>query len=339
DILFPVIIGVLYFLIDLTLVVWISPLGRFAGFAAMIVPAILCLMMLRKPLCFSLALGVLLMAGVFYQDYHGQIVSRSRSFFGVYKVARVLSPPSHTLSHGSTIHGRQSFEPDRIDEPLSYYHTTGPVGQVYSAFALGDTVHPVAVVGLGAGSMATYAEPGRRMDFYEIDPAVARIALDTRCFLYLSRANGILRIRLGDARLSLRDAKETYGLIVLDAFSSDAIPVHLLTKEALGIYLSRLSENGILAFHISNRYLDLEPILRNLAADHGLFCLYQSDVRDERMQARGIGTSLWMAMSRHEKAFDKAPMTTGGWIMEKGSTGMRIWTDDYSPIAEIFRWR
>lgn len=339
DLILPLALGLAYLVIDGALARSGLVPGRVASSVAMAIPAAVAFRFLGKPVRMALACGVLLFAAAFVQDYHGQIIRRERSFFGVYKVSTEESPALHTLTHGTTVHGREWFLSGRIDEPLTYYHPTGPAGRIYETFRLGDTTSPVAVVGLGAGSMAAYAESGRAMDFYEIDPAMEGIARDPRCFQYLARSRGRVRVRLGDARLSLRSAAEKYGLIVLDAFSSDAIPVHLLTRQALSIYLACLSDDGILAFHISNNYLDLAPVLRNLAAERGLFCLLCDDVKSAELQGRGVSSSLWVVMGRHEKTFDKPPITSGGWIRLIGATGDRTWTDDYAPVASVFRWR
>src|SRR5262249_31990557 len=156
------------------------------------------------------------------------------------------------------------LDPGRRREAGSYFHRTGPVGQLFDA--LGETGAPrhVGVTGLGIGTLVSYGRSGQAWTFYEIDPAVVRVAEDDRYFTYLSdaRAAGIeVRIVPGDARLQMVGAPEkAYDLLFLDAFSSDSVPVHLLTVEALELYLSKLADGGVLALNISNRYLDLEPV-------------------------------------------------------------------------------
>src|SRR5262249_38021787 len=162
----------------------------------------------------------------------------------------------HCLVHGSTLHGRQSLDPKRRGEPLAYYHPSGPIGRVFDIFQQKQVPRNMAVIGLGAGALACYAQPGERITFYEIDPAVYRIASDPRYFTYLPDAEqrgAKVAVVLGDARLRLREGPDgAFGLIVVDAFSSDAIPIHLLTEEAFALYLSKLAEGGLLAVHISN---------------------------------------------------------------------------------------
>ena len=184
------------------------------------------------------------------------------------------------LYHGTTLHGAQSLSPSRRREPLTYYHRTGPLGQVFTTFSRKSSKSRVAIIGLGTGTMACYGEPGQNWTFYEIDPAVERIARDKRYFTFLRDSPAKVEVVLGDARLSLAKAPDhQYDLIVLDAFSSDAIPVHLITREALKLYLSKLADHGILAFHISNRYLNLKPVLGDLARDANLACLVQEDLK------------------------------------------------------------
>ena len=222
-----------------------------------------CFAFKARPIRLGLGLGaVLLVAGTYTSNY-GRVLYQHRNYFGVLRVAYVASGNFNRLIHGNTLHGQQSLDPERRLEPLTYYTRTGPIGQVFEVLCARDPGSDVGVVGLGAGSLACYAGPGQRMTFFEIDPAVAKIARDPRFFTFLadSRAASIAVV-LGDARLRLGDAPDhSYGLIVLDAFSSDAIPTHLLTREALQLYRAKLEKDGLLAFHISNKWIDLAPIL------------------------------------------------------------------------------
>ena len=183
-------------------------------------------------------------------------------------------------------------------EPLTYYHPTGPVGQALTALLSDRPRARVAAVGLGAGSLAAYAQPGQEWTFYEIDPRVEAIARNSQFFTYLADCLGSCRVVLGDARLSLaRAGGERFDFVVLDAFSSDAIPVHLLTREALDLYLSRLEPGGVLAFHISNRHLALGPVLAALFADRGLVGLAQMHVVTQP-DPTGRSSSEWVLAAR-----------------------------------------
>ena len=197
-----------------------------------------------RPVRFGLGLGAVLLVAGTYTSSYGRVLYQHRSYFGVLHVAYVASGNFNRLIHGHTLHGQQCLDPERRLEPLTYYHRTGPIGQVFEVLRTRDPGSDVALVGLGAGSLACYAEPGQRMTFFEIDPVVAKIARDRRFFTFLddSRAASIAVV-LGDARLRLNDAPDhAYGLIVLDAFSSDAIPTHLLTREALRLYRASLGK-------------------------------------------------------------------------------------------------
>ena len=207
-----------------------------------------------RPARLALALGGLLTVGAMFGEGNERVLHRERSFFGVLKVTEDPRDGLRRLVHGNTLHGQQSLEPARRGEPLAYYHRTGPIGDVFEVFSAQAAGANVGVVGLGVGSLACYAREGQSWTFYEIDPGVARIARDARSFTFLSDClAGPPSIVLGDARLRLRDAVDGgFGMLVLDAFSSDAIPVHLLTREALRLYRGKLAQGGLIAMHISN---------------------------------------------------------------------------------------
>ena len=219
--------------------------------------------------------AVLLVAG-FVDARNNDQIRQSRSFFGVLRISRDRDAKGYTeLRHGTTLHGRQSLEPSRRAEPLSYYQRKGPIGQLFAELDRRPGAVRMAVIGLGTGTLAAYARPGDRVTFYEIDRLVRDVAFDPRYFTYAADARdrgASLRMELGDARIRLEAVRrdrpeERYDVILVDAFSSDAIPVHLLTREALRLYFDMLGPRGILALHISNRYLRLEPVVANLAED------------------------------------------------------------------------
>jgi hypothetical protein len=261
-----------------------------------------------------------------------------RNYFGVLRVTYVASGNCHRLIHGHTVHGQQSLEPLRRREPLSYYHRTGPIGEVFDVLREPIAKSSVAIVGLGAGSLACYAEPGQRWTFYEIDPVVAKVARDSRLFTFLddSRASAT-EVILGDGRLRLRTAPEHgYGLIVLDAFSSDAIPIHLLTREALQVYVGKLADGGIIAFHISNNFIDLVPVLGALARDAKMTCLVRRDLDLTPDDARrGKEPSIWAAMAA--RAADLGGLSSDPkWESPRVTPDEIAWTDDFSNIVAHF---
>ena len=194
-----------------------------------------------------MGVAALILASQVYAGPFGHILHSERSFFGVYRVSDDVEKNYRVLFHGGTAHGVQSLDPSRACEPLAYYTRSGPIGQVFEAFQESPVENDVAVIGLGAGVMACYHQPHQRFTFYEIDPTVLHIAQNRRYFTYLSDCGPAVRVVLGDARLSLRNAPaHSYGMMVLDAFSGDSIPTHLLTREALALYLSKLAPNGVL---------------------------------------------------------------------------------------------
>jgi hypothetical protein len=305
------------------------------------VAAAVCYGFKDRPLRLALGLGAVLLAGSYRASLQkGTLLHVERSFFGVSRVVIEPSAARRRYIHGGTVHGSQSLDPSRSHVPLTYYHPKGPVGDVFSAFGAEGTTKRVAVIGLGTGSVAAYAKPGQHFTFYEIDPVVARIASAPRYFTFLQDCPGIVDIVLGDGRLTLARAPDRhYGLILLDAFSSDAIPTHLVTQEALKLYLAKLEPGGWLVFHVSNRYLDLKPLLGNLAVDAGLVCLYRRDVGvSETDAAEGKLPSEYVAMARSLGDLGSLP-DSDGWKPVRPRPELGIWTDQYSNILSVFRWR
>lgn len=302
--------------------------------------AICCLRFGSRPRRFGLGVAALILASQVYAGPFGHTLHTERSFFGVYHVSDDVERNCRVLFHGGTAHGAQSLDPSLTCEPLAYYTRSGPIGQVFQAFQASPVEDEVAVIGLGAGVMACYHQPHQRFTFYEIDPTVLHIAQNRRYFTYLSDCGPPVRVVLGDARLSLRDAPaHGYGMIVLDAFSGDSIPTHLLTREALALYLTKLAPNGVLAFHISNRYVDLHGVLGDLAHDAGLFCLANDDAHVSEAEAReGKFASVWVVMARDPNDLE-ALNSDPRWKDVRPMPGARVWTDDFSNIVSILRFR
>ncbi len=299
-----------------------------------------CLSFKKRSFRFALGLMAVLLASSFYTGPFGRILHTERSFFGVSRVTNENSGQFRYLFHGGTIHGIQSLDPARSREPLSYFTRNGPIGQVFEGLPGGS----VAIVGLGAGAMACYMRPGQLLTYYEIDPAVERIATNPRYFTFLSQcapeANPDVKIVLGDARLSLRGARDGgYMLIVLDAFSGDTIPVHLLTREALQLYLKKLAPGGVLAFHITNLYLDLAPTLGIQARDAGLVALVRDDTAVSPAEIdNGKFPSKWLVMAWKESDLGGVARD-GRWRPAPANRATRVWTDDYSNLLGMIKWR
>ncbi len=301
-------------------------------------PAVLCFWFSRHRLRFALGLSVLLLVGQLREHQHGRFVFAERSFFGILRVQALHERNLYRLFHGTTVHGIQWRDPEREREPLAYYSRSGPLGDVMKA-ASPAVRQRVAIVGLGAGGASCYAEPGQHWTYYEIDPLVARVARDPALFTYLNQSAGATRFVLGDARITLeRVADGEYGLIVLDAYNSDAIPLHLLTREALRLYGSKLAPGGLLAWHITNRHLDLEPVLAALAKDGDWVCYLRDDLDlSPEERAKGRAPSRWAVMAR--AAADLGSLTENeDWREVHGQPGVRLWTDDYANLFSVLRW-
>ena len=283
---------------------------------------------------FGLALAAMMAAGARYQEGSNRLVYAERSFYAVHKV--MLEPPSLLkLSHGNTVHGAQDLAPAHRREPLTYYHRASPIGDVMAAWHGKPQRQRVGVVGLGAGSLAAYAESGERWTFFEIDPAVVNVARRPGSFTFLADARGEVDIVLGDGRLSLRSVPDgAFGLLVLDAFTSDSIPVHLLTREALELCLRKLAAGGVIAVHLSNRYVDLTPPLTATAADLGLVARVRLHVASDADVRVAKLSSYWMVMAR--TAADLAPLAQDGrWQAPRA--GATMWTDGASDVWGALR--
>jgi hypothetical protein len=293
----------------------------------------------KRPLRFSLSLGAVTLVAALVTGMGRTTLHAERNFFGVVRVVSDNDLDRHTFQHGSTIHGTQNTMPGRRCEPLSYYDREGPFGRILSEFrnARRDDTK-VAIIGLGTGATIPYGRPQERWTFYEINPAVVSIAKSPEYFTYLSEcATALVDIVLGDARLKLRDAPDqTYDLLVLDAFSSDAIPVHLMTQQALDLYLSKLAQGGMLLFHISNRNLDLTGVVANLAKSRGLSGLSMLDLTPT--QPNGKIPSHWVVLARNSAGYGS--LVSDPYAKPLVSSGTDdVWTDDFSNIISVFNWR
>ena len=266
-------------------------------------------------------------------------IETARSFFGVHKVAEVGDGKARVLYHGTTIHGAQRLRNDDgtpVSGPLlpqTYYYPGGPYSEVIGAVrAVRGNLDHVAVVGLGTGTLACHRKAGELWTFFEIDPEVIRIARDPRRFEFLSRCAPDAPIVAGDARLTLEASHDRYDLIVLDAFSSDSIPVHLLTRDALAGYLSRLSPHGVIIAHISNRYLDLAPVVANVAHSHGLVAFIREDNSAGDLPVTLKANARLVVMAR--EAGDTGNVAAS-WTPLRSDPSSALWTDDYSNILGV----
>jgi SAM-dependent methyltransferase len=265
----------------------------------------------------------------------------TRSFFGVYSVGDVPGP-ARVLVHGTTVHGVEMLgNADRERAATSYYAPKSGVGIAMRAaprlFGPDAQIH---VIGLGAGTLACYAQPGQHWKFFEIDPAVAVIARDPKRFRFLARCLPNVPVEVGDARLSL--AREPAGktdVLVVDAFSSDSVPMHLLTREAFESYRRQLTPDGLLMVHISNRFVSLEPVLAQAARRGWTARARFFDPGKEELAARQTA-SLWVAMSPARRTIDRLVASSPGdeWGPLPNPVGSKEWTDDYSSIIPLLKW-
>ena len=266
-------------------------------------------------------------------------VETARSFFGVHKVADINDGRARLLYHGTTVHGAQWLRNADgtpvigVPAPQTYYYFGGPFDEaIRAARAVHGSLDRVAIVGLGTGALACHRKNGEHWTFFEIDPEVIRIARDPRRFEFLSRCAPEMPVVTGDARLTLEASPDRYDLIVLDAFSSDTIPVHLLTREAVAGYLSKLAPHGVIVAHISNRHLDLAPVVANVAQSLGLVAYLREDQRAGDLMTTLQANARLVVLARD--AADTGSVA-GHWTRLRPDSTSALWTDDYSNILGI----
>lgn len=291
-----------------------------------------------RPLRFGLGVCVVLFGFSVTLSTERELLAQERSFFGVHRVLLDPTHEFHVLYDGTTIHGAQHIDPARYREPVTYFHKRSPIGQLFED--IGDVnANHVALIGLGAGAISCYKQPSQQWTIYEIDPLVVEIARNGDYFSYLSECAPGATIVLGDARLSLQQAPNAhFDLIILDAYSSDTVPVHLATREALALYFEKLAPGGLIAAHISSRHLALEQVFANLVADAGAFGRIQSPVAaSDFEQRRFLYAADWVVIARHVS--DVAFLDDDyRWRDLAPASGTGVWTDDFSNIVQSMRW-
>ncbi|MFA5984444.1 MAG: fused MFS/spermidine synthase [Methylococcaceae bacterium] len=269
---------------------------------------------------------------------------QKRTFFGVLSVRESLlideknQPESyHELFHGTTKHGAQRLAEGLSKIPLTYYSQPGPMGQLFSEYGQKDQDWEIGAVGLGAGALACYAKPGQHWTLYEIDPLVLKIALDSDYFSYLKQCAPNASIAIGDARLSIaKEPEHHFDLLVMDAFSSDSVPTHLLTQEAITLYFEKLKTNGILAFHITNRHLLLKKVLSIHAEQLHLAALIQEFSPQHEMPL--VVATDWVVLAKQPETLQPLLSSRlGSWQKMPLYFDMKPWSDDFTNIVSIWK--
>jgi len=264
------------------------------------------------------------------------ILARERNFFGVLSIMENPQGTVRMLSYGTTVHGMRNLTPGQELEPVGYYGRTSPLGDVMTDLAQRPRHGDVAVIGLGVGSISCYPTQGRTITFFEINNAVTRVAEQPGLFDFLKGCGSDYSVVHGDGRLGIQAVPAaSYDLIFLDAFSSDSIPVHLLTREAFQIYIDKLAPGGMVLAHISNKHLDLSPVLASIANDLGLVALKRQSAGNKDTPMINA-PAIMVAVARAPKDLGTLP-SQPGWHALHADPNKRTWTDSYSNILGALR--
>jgi SAM-dependent methyltransferase len=269
------------------------------------------------------------------REFYDRTIVATRNFYGVLRVQEFGQDDENrrrSLIHGTIVHGTQYLSPDWQRRPAAYYTPTSGIGRLL------ESLHPrmeplkVGSIGLGTGTLATYGAKGDVYRFYDINPGVLTIA--RRDFTYLKDSDATIELPLGDARLSLeREPKQNFDVLAIDAFSSDAIPVHLITSEALAIYRRHMKPGGVIAFHVTNRFLNLIPVVDALAKAQGLHAIHIADDGEDNTHA---SRSDWVLLSDSRELFDRPALADAAKNIEP-RPDWRLWTDDFNNLVQVLK--
>ena len=314
------------------------PLNDFVVYCICVVFVLVVFALKERPLGFALCIGAIFV-GSLYARISNETLWQGRSFFGVYRVTESADPPTRSLTHGTTIHGGQVMAANGDIGPTTYFTALSPVVEVLSAIQARGSGQRVGIAGLGAGSLAYYRRPDDDWRYFEIDPLIVWIAVESGYFDLASRGAESIPIVLGDARLTLAEEPDgRFNLLIIDAFSSDAIPMHLLTREAMALYIDKLAEDGLLVMHISNRFLDLKLVVARIVEQSGYAALggFRKEI-DQDTDPTG-SPSHWVLITRHQATLDGLALGEVWQPLETVPEG-RVWSDDFSNLLEVIRWK
>jgi len=267
-------------------------------------------------------------------EFYDSTIMSTRNFYGVLRVQQYGEKDDNErrqLIHGTILHGNQYLAAVFRRQPTTYYTTNSGIGRVLESLNPSTRPLKVGVIGLGAGTLAAYGSKGDVFRFYDINPAVVDTA--HRYFTYLGESDATIETVLGDARLSLeREPSQQFDVLAIDAFSSDAIPVHLITSEAMSVYLKHMRDGGVIAFHVTNRFLDLMPVVKALADAHGLRATWVRDEAEGALASR----SDWVLLARDGSLLD-LPRVAEAAIPIVAHPDWRLWTDDFNNLVQVLK--
>lgn len=298
----------------------------------------------RHPVRYAVVLVGIAFAGT--RSVGGEVICEDRSFFGVLKVKNEPAKNVRTLVYGRTVHGMESLDPAKAMVPLSYYHESGPAGDVLGPLPKSRDAkkedgggRSIGVIGLGIGSLASYARAGDTWTFFEINPMVATIAKKYFNYLPLAETRSKIDVEIGDARLRLKNGPaQRFDVLVLDAFSSDAIPVHLVTREALAVYRRALKPNGTLLAHVSNQHVDLKPVFAALAKDAGMLARVRKDEDlTKALLEAGKAGSVWVLLTESVDEMMRISVDQPAWAPIVAPESQQVWTDDFANVLGAMR--
>ncbi|MCO6430726.1 MAG: fused MFS/spermidine synthase [Deltaproteobacteria bacterium] len=303
-------------------------------------PALVCVLSFNRRARTAAVTGAMLLFPFLGIKSERTTIMTHRSFFGVMRVTQQQRAEGAwwELWHGSTLHGIQYSKPPVAFLPTAYYAPTSPAGEVFSNYLPERGAQEIALIGLGIGTLAAYGQPDWRLTYYEIDPAIIDVAAKSGFFTYLRNSKSKIRFALGDARLLLERASDkSYDMIVLDAFSSDAIPIHLMTQEAFTLYLSKLKDDGLILMHITNRHLELSPVIAAIASRLELTGYIKSDFNVTQREAdEGKFGSKWVALVRNNPA-EALTTALSDWALLPQGEPRLAWSDDYSNVVSVLK--